>query len=412
MPWPLYLAIRQLLPAGRRLPFFTGISICGVMLGVMLLVVVQSVMGGFGSQIREKIIDTEGHLQIRSGGVQRDPEALLSVARGDPRTLAAAPFGQGMVMLQHNARPVFPLIRGYPPEAIGSVLPLDRFLVNGSLDALDDDSVLLSSGLAFALGVLPGDEVELYTPLLLEKLKQDSILLPRNVRVAGVFETGWNVVDENTVLCSLRLMQDLYNLGDGVHGVTARLRPEIDAERAPEIAAEWQSRLPGTARALSWMEVNAEFLWVLALEKNMIFFLLLCVVLVAAFAIASNMLIAVVRKTREIGMLGAMGASPRDIALSFCLQGLMIGIAGTLLGILLALVLLHFRNDLVSLITYFTGNRNALVNFYQFADLPVDYSTADFVRITTASVLLSTLAGLVPAWRAAKLKPAEALRAE
>lgn len=412
MSWSFYLALKHLFPTGRRVPFFTLVSVCGVMLGVTLLVVVQSVMGGFGAEIRAKIIDSNGHLQLRSGGVQRDVARVLAEVRGHPAVEAATPYAEGMVMLQHGSRPTFPFIRGLDPVTAESVIPLKKFLLLGSVDELDDDSVLLSSGIASALGVSVGDTVEVYTPLLLEKLKQDAILLPRSARVAAIFETGWNQVDENTVLCTLRLMQDLYGLGSGVHGVAVRMKPGIDPERAPEIAAELQELLPLTMRALSWMEINQDFLFVLALEKNMMFFLLLFVVLVSSFAIASNMLISVVRKTREIGVLGAMGGEPRAIAACFCWQGFLIGLFGTLLGVGLGLLALHFRNELVNAVTFITGNRQALVRFYQFANLPVHYAPWDFVRITLASVTLATLAGLLPAWRAARLKPAEALRAE
>jgi lipoprotein-releasing system permease protein len=378
----------------------------------MLLVVVQSVMGGFGNEIRTRIIDIEGHIQIRSPGILRDTDKLVETARKHPSIAQAAPFAQGMVMLQYNLRPTFPGIRGFDPNDLRTVLPMDRFLVSGSLDDLDDDSVLISSGLALDLGARTGDELELYTPLMLERLKEDSILMPRSVRIAGIFETGWQAVDGATVISTLRLMQDIYNLGDGAHGITLRMKPGIHAARAPEVAAQLQQMLPPTVRALSWLEVNGEFLWALAFEKNMIFFLMLCVVLIAAFAIASNMLVTVVRKTREIGVLGAMGGTPRSIAACFCWQGLAIGLAGTILGILLALVLLHFRNELVALLAYLSGQDTVLLHVYQFHQLPVHYSAADFIRISSASVLLSTLAGLLPAWRAAQLKPADALRSE
>jgi lipoprotein-releasing system permease protein len=412
VPWSLYLALKYLFPHGKRLPFFTTVSICGVALGVMLLLVVQSVMGGFGAEIRSKMIDTSGHIQVRSGGIQRDPEEVLRVVREHPSIAAASPYAEGMVMLQFALKPTFPVIRGFDPETVAGVVPLERFLLAGSLTDLDDDSVLLSSGLASSLGVLLGDEVEVYTPLLLEKLKQDAVLLPRTLRVAGVFETGWNQVDDNTVVCTLRLMQDLYNLGSGIHGVSARLKASVPPDEAVAVAAELQKSLPATVQALSWLEMNRDFLFVLALEKNMLFFLLLFVVLVSAFAIASNMLITVVRKTREIGVLAAMGGSPRGVALCFCWQGLLIGICGTILGLALGVLALHYRNGIVDLVTWITGNRQALARFYQFAELPVSYVAADFVRIGVASIVLATLAGLLPAWRAARLKPADALRAE
>jgi lipoprotein-releasing system permease protein len=234
-------------------------------------------------------------------------------------------------------------------------------------------------------------------------------LLPRALRVTGIFSTGWNQVDSNTVLCSLRTMQDLYGLGAGVHGVSVRLKRAYDSD---VFAAKVNARLGGSYRAISWIETNRDFLFVLQLEKNMLFFLLLFIVLVAAFAIASSLLIAVVRKTREIGLLGALGGKPRQVAACFCFQGFFIGVTGTVLGIGLAVTALTFRNEVVHTFARITQSEAALLRFYQFSNLPLSYSVHDFLLVITSSIIIATLAGLLPAWRAARLKPVEALRSE
>lgn len=409
MPWYLYLALKQLFPSGRRIAFFTLASIVGVMLGVAVLIIVLSVMNGFGDEIRSKIVETNGHLRVEDGGIMRDQEAVMARLRALPEVAAVAPYAQGIVMLQAGNRPTFPLIVGIDPERGLDVVPLTKFMVAGRVEDLDDDAVFLSSELAASLGARVGQKVDVYSPLLLERLKKDEILLPREVRVAGVFETGWNQVDSNTVICSLRLMQDLYGLGDGVHGIRVRLKPGYDSD---EVAAKINALMGGADRAVSWVDSFRDFLFVIQLEKNMMFFFLLFIVLVASFAIASALLVSVARKTKEIGLLGALGGKPRHVAACFCFQGFFIGVVGTGLGIAFAVTALTFRNEVVHTFARLTQSEAALLRFYQFSNLPLSYSVHDFVLIITSSVVIATLAGLLPAWRAARLKPVEALRSE
>ncbi len=409
MPWPFYLALKQLFPSGRRLPFFTLISVLGVGLGVALMLVSTSVMGGFGHQVKTMIIDTQGEVQIRGSGPIAATEALEKAIAGVPEVAAFGPYAQGVVMLEFEHRPAFPAVLGFDIERIRQVIPLERYLTQGSLDDLDDDSVILSSQLAYGLGVRIGDKVSVYSPLMLERMKNNEVLLPREVRVAGFFRIGHQQLDSSTVLCSLRLMQDLYGLEQLVHGYNVRLKPGADPDRAA--AAINAVLLPG-ATALTWFEANADFQAVLSFERNMIFFLLTFIIIVAAFSITSSLLVTVVRKTREIGLLAAMGGRARDVAACFCVQGLFIGLAGTGTGLGLGFVLLHYRNALVQLIAKFTMGQEAFVKFYQFSNLPAYTETKDVVMIIVFSVVASTLAGLIPAWRAAKLKPVEALRSE
>jgi lipoprotein-releasing system permease protein len=410
MPWPIYLAFKQLFPTGR-ISFVTLISIVGVGLGVALMLVSTSVMGGFGHQIRRMIIDTQGEIQIRAlspiGGAEI--AAVEKVLAGSPAVAAFAPFANGVVMLEYDNRPAFPSIQGFDYQRMKQVIPLDRYLVAGSIDDLDDDSVILGYLLADSLGVGVGDKVSLYSPLMLARLKQNEVMLPRDVRVAGIFRIGHQQLDSSTVLCSLRLMQDLYGLEKMVQGYNVRLKPgaEIDAT-----AARLNESLPPGTHALTWFEANADFQSVLSFERNMIFFLLTFIIVVAAFSITSSLLVSVVRKTREIGLLAAMGGRARGVALCFCAQGFFIGLGGTAAGLAGGFVLLHYRNDLVHLIARFTMGEATFVKFYQFSSLPAYTANRDVIFIVVFSLVAATLAGLIPAWRAARLRPVEALRSE
>ena len=409
MPWPLYLALKQLFPSGRRLPFFTLISMTGVGLGVALMLVSTSVMGGFGHQIERMIIDTQGEVQIRGRQPMETSAAVEAAIASVPAVAAAAPYAQGVVMLEYEHRPAFPVIQGFDLARMKKVIPLGHYLTAGSLDDLDDDSVILGAVLADSLGVGVGDKVSIYSPLMLERLKRNEVLLPREVRVAGIFRIGHQQLDGSTVLCSLRLMQDLYGLRQLVHGYNVRLQPGADPDAA---AAALNRVLPPVASALTWFETNADFQSVLSFERNMIFFLLTFIVIVAAFSITSSLLVTVVRKTREIGLLGAMGGGARSVAACFCLQGLFIGLGGTVAGLGLGFLLLHYRNAVVHFIAGFTMGQDVFVKFYQFSSLPRYTNPRDVVFIIVFSILASTLAGLIPAWRAARLKPVEALRSE
>ncbi len=412
MPWSLYLALKQLFPSGKRFPFFTAISVVGVMLGVALLIVSISVMGGFGREIRRMIVDTQGDVQVRAGGYLSNIDQVMGAIEGTPGVAAVSPFAEGVVMLEHQNKPAFPGLQGIDVNRINDVIPLNSYIRAGTLDFLDDDSIILSSRLARSIGARIGSVVEVYSPLLLEKIKADEVMLPRELEVVGIMEIGHQSLDSSLVIVTLRRMQELYGLGEGVHGFSIKL----DEGRDPDLVSrELNARLfevAPRAFARSWMDANQDFLFVVQLEKNMIFFLLIFIIVVAAFSVTSSLLIAVVRKTREIGLLGAMGGRTRDVALCFCWQALIIGVSGTALGVALGFTVLHFRNNIIATFTKLTGSEEALVRFYEFANLPAHLSTNDFWLIVGLAVAISTLAGVLPAWRAARLQPVEALRSE
>lgn len=412
MPWSLYLAFKQLFPSGKRFPFFTAISVLGVVLGVALLIVSISVMGGFGREIKRMIVDTQGDAQVRAGGYLTNTDEVLAALESAPGVVGVSPFAEGVVMLEHNSKPAFPALQGIDVDRINDVIPLNDYIRAGTLDHLDDDSVILSSRLAYSIGARIGSYVEVYSPLLLEKIKADEVMLPRELEVVGIMEIGHQSLDSSLVLVTLRRMQELYGLGEGVHGFSLKLVEGMD----PDLAArQLNSILPEVAPhafARSWMDSNEDFLFVVQLEKNMIFFLLIFIIVVAAFSVTSSLLIAVVRKTREIGLLGAMGGKTRDVALCFCWQALIIGVTGTVGGVGLGYLVLHFRNNIIATFTKLTGSEEALVRFYEFSNLPAYLSDQDFWLIVGLAVSISTLAGILPAWRAARLQPVEALRSE
>jgi len=409
VPWYLHLALRQLFPTGRRFPFFTIISTLGVTLGVALLIIVMGVMGGFAYETRHKIVDTEGDVQISARGAIADYPAVVKRVEAVPGVAAATPFASDAVMILFGDRSQFPMLRGIDPNTVAKVTPLDKYLIAGSLDDLDDDSIILSAQLAASIGANVGNTIEVYSPLIIRKMGEDSVFLPRQVRVVGIVEFGKQQLDSSTVYGTLHLAQDLYGLGASVHGIDVRLDPGVNEDDA---AARINAVLPADVRAFSWEDSFSDFLWVLNLERNMIFFLLLFIVIVAAFSVMSSLLISVVRKTREIGLLGALGARPIEVAACFCAQGLLIGVLGTAVGVAAGFTALAFRNDVVSWITRITQRQEVMRRYYEFSELPSHITGSTVALIIVMTVVISTLAGLLPAWKAARLKPVEALRGE
>lgn len=382
----------------------------GVMLGVCVLVIVQSVMNGFGEGIRKRIVETQGDIRIRSNEVIYDWEATLEAINAEPMVVAAAPFAEGVVMLQHQNRPQFPLIRGVDPIEETGVIALENFITLGDLDDFDDEGVFLGEGLAYTLKAGPGSIVEVFTPLMLERLKRDEVLLPREFTVLGTFRTGSPQVDGNMMISTLRVMQELYGLEEGVHGMSVKLRPGADALA---FSKDLDARvLDPSMQAISWLESNRDFLFVVQQEKRVISFIIIFIILVASFSITIALMMAVMRKTREIGLLVAMGARPIEVAYSFCFQGFVIGVIGTASGIGMALICLYFRSQILLAYSRLTNTQVDFLGVYNVYEIPVHYLRSDFITVTCFAVIISTLAGLIPAFRAARLKPADALRSE
>ncbi|PTY03170.1 ABC transporter permease [Opitutaceae bacterium EW11] len=410
MPWYFYLALKQLFPTGRKFPFFTFMSGLGIAVGVALLVVSTSIMGGFGYEIRRMIVDTQGEIQVVAQGAISRPDEVIARVEKVPGVVAATPSAQGVVMLEYRNKPSFPAIQGVDLATVSKVIQLEKYVRLGSLDDLDDDSVILSASLARSLGASLGSQVELYSPLLIEKLKNDEVFLPRTVKVVGIFEIGHQQLDQSVVISTLRLMQDLYGLGADVHHINVRIK---DGANEFEVADAINRVLPGRdQRAITWFEANADFQSVLRFEKYMVFFLLSFIVVVAALSIMSSLLISVVRKTREIGLLRALGGSGRQIAACYCVQGFLLGIVGTLGGLIISWLVIYYRDQIVRVVAGLTVGQRVFLEFYQFAHLPSHTTSFDIVVITVGSIIISTLAGLLPAWRAARLEPVEALRSE
>ena len=412
MKWWLYIALKQLFPTGKVVSFFAAVSLLGVTLGVLGLFGTQSVMNGFHSEISLKLRDTTGDVIIRNyGRPMHSLETLKERLKSMPEVESVEFVAQGPVMMVVNNVPVFPMLRSYDTISGECALPIreKKFVRMGSIDDLDDDSIILGQRLAASVGAGVGDKVDVFSPTMLDKIKRDEVPMAASLDVVGLLATDYSQVDSNIALVSLRRMRDLYNLGDGSHSIAIRLK-----ESAKDSAEAFAKKLvdedivPRSYYVTTWLGANEAFLRVIKMEKVMMSLIIFLIILVASFSICISLYTSVLRKTREIGLSAAMGARPLQIAATYCFQGFAIGLFGSILGLLLTFLLLHFRAPIAEFIV----GREALIEFYHFARLPVKYELKDALWACGFSIVLCTLAGFLPAIRAARLKASEAMRNE
>lgn len=406
MPWTLQLALRQLFPPGRAFPAFAGVSILGVALGVTALLVVQTVMNGFGEEHRLRIREAFGDIVLTSDSPLVNPDSLALRLVTDNAVRSASPFAQGPALAKIDDRSAVVLARGVNPE--DPDLPARRYVVGGSLAELHDGSVVLGAGLARQLGVQVGDRIDLWSPSMAERAERGRAALPVELQVAAVMRTGFSEVDDRAALLTLRRFRELWDLEGRAHGVSLRLHDPSPAA-AEATAARLESTVGG-ASYVPWTSLKRNFLEAIRFEKTMLFFLMFIITLVASFSIGSTLFSAVVRRSREIGVLAALGASPTSIALVFGLQGLGIGFLGTLLGFLLTWSVLTGREEILTLINTLFGDGQMVASIYNFSFVPLHYDPKDFLLAAGFTLLTTTLAGLVPAIWAARRRPTEAMR--
>ena len=410
MPWSVYLALKQLFPPGKRFPAFALVSVIGVAIGVCSLLVVQTVMNGFSQEHRENIQRMYGHEIVRNVNYRplRDWKPLAEKLTAVPGVAAASPFAEGQVMVKYGNVPALPFVRGIHLELEDKVIPVKKLVIEGSLDDLDDDRVILGDRLARVLGIREiGEKIEVYSPTMVDDLKDDRVPLPVELEVCGFFRSGYVPADENTMIVSLRRMQELYNLGAAVHGIRLRLD---DPEEAVAMLPAISKALPPGIEALPWMYVNFNFLEAIRFEKSMLFFLMFIITLVASFSIASTLFSAVVKRSREIGILGALGGRPRQILTIFAAQGLFVGAIGYGFGCLLTFAIVAGRDRIVAFINNLFGSGEMVAQMYMFREIPVHYNVNDFLLAALFTLVTTTVAGLIPAIWAARRKPAEAMR--
>lgn len=415
LPFELFVGLRYTRAKRRNhfISFISMTSMVGIALGVAALIVVLSVMNGFQHELRSRILGVASHLQITgAGNVLENWSGVADFVRDQPDVQASAPYIMAQGMLSFGQLVQGTIVRGVLPEQEDTVAEIGRHVRAGSFDALKPGSfgIVLGADLALALGVGVGDKVVVMAPQgqftptgMVPRLKQ--------FRVVGIFQVGMYEYDSALALIHLQDAATLYRMGDKVSGLRLKLD---DLYRAPQVSRDLGVALSphGAFYISDWTEQHANFFRAVQMEKRVMFVILTLIVAVAAFNIVSTLVMAVTDKRADIAILRTLGASPRSIMQIFIVQGALIGVIGTLMGVVGGVLLALNIETVVPFIERLFGIQFLAKDVYYISDLPSELQWSDVTVITSVSLILSLLATLYPSWRAAKTNPAEALRYE
>jgi len=404
----LFVSLRYL-KAKRKQGFIsiiTGISILGIMIGVMALIVVLAVMNGFREDLMKKILGVNSHLLIMSykGGIE-DTDGIVQKTLNVDGVVSATPFIYSQIMIKSYGNISGAILRGIDPVTAGSVIDIESMLRSGSLGVLTDTraetkGVILGSELSKQIGAVPGDIVTLVSPM--GKLTPlGRVANEGTFEVRALFESGMYEYDSAMVYISLANAQEFLSLGDEVTGIEVKVE---DIQKSDKIGEAIQGTLRYPYYTKDWKMMNKSLFSALKLEKVTMFIILTMIVLVGALNIISSLVMMVMEKTRDIAILRTMGASAKNIMSIFIFQGLFVGLVGTVLGLISGSFLCHIlaRYKFIKLPP----------DVYYISTLPVRMEWLDIVSIILAAIIISFLATIYPSWQAAKVNPVEALRYE
>jgi lipoprotein-releasing system permease protein len=426
LPLTCFLALRYLKPKRTFLSLITLISILGVVLGIAVLIIVISVMTGFERELQRKIIGFDADLNIAGDRVMDEWHQILDRTRKTEGVVAAAPYAQGRVVVQFQNHRAVPWLRGIDPDLEQKVANLKQYLVAGEFD-LSGDNGIIGSELAATLGVSVGDTIEVYSPHDMGELqkalddaenKTDNhkelqrvreLILPMEITITGVFNSGRYAYDSDYILVPLHIVQEAYSLGGGIHGIAVRTTNPF---RADKVRDRLNGFLEPPFQAVTWIDQNRELFDAIRTERTTMFFVLIFVVIVAAFGIMSTLITSTVQKTREIGLLKALGARMSQIMWIFLAQGMIVGFFGTLIGLTSGIALVQYRNEVRDFLSATLHVELFPAAVYQFAEIPAEIVPHDVLVICVSGFLICSIAAIIPAYFAARLDPVKALRYE
>ncbi len=409
LPYQLFIAVRYLRSKKKHkgISFNTAISIGGVAVGVMALLVVLSVMSGFREDLQKKILGANSHAIVLSyAGTIRDYKPLMEKLKDEPSVVNVSPFALGQVLVSSgkNAHGLF--MKGVDLSTEAKTTEILSRIKFGRLPEINNPEadgtpwIIIGSELSGMLGILVGDKINVISPMgeigplgMLPKIKQ--------FRVVAIFDMGMFEYDANLALTDLKSAQEFYGYGNGVSGIELKLK---DIYAAPDVRKDLNKKLGPPFFVKDWMQMNKNLFSALKLEKFAMFVILILIVLVASFNIVSTLMMNVMEKQKEIAILKSMGAKNQGIMMIFMLQGLVIGIVGTVIGVTGGYVLGVILNnyELIKL----------PADVYYLSKLPVRMQLVDFLVVSFSAIMISFLSTLYPSYYAARLDPVESLRYE
>lgn len=408
MPFSLFLALKYLKPKRSVTSVVTLVSVLGVVLGVAIIIIVRAVMTGFGDMWREKILDFKPHITVSpgGGGVIENEQAVCSRLEQVPGVLAASPGLEMRVLVEHRRRVVAPLIIGTDPQRAQRVMKLNR-MAAGEFN-LEGDSVVLGIDLAGELGLMVGDDLLVYSPMNL--VSQNQVYFPERLTVTGIFDSGQRDFDSGFLITSIAVARDLMGMKSGVYSIHLKVADPQNTAKFKKIVADVRMLVP-VYLVRTWQEIDSQLFNALAVEKNMMVILLMFITVVAIFCVMNTLIVLTVQKTDEIGLLKALGFSSWQVMAAFVLHGWMQCLAGTVIGIGTALLILRNLQGLVSLLARF-GVEVFPKNVYGLAEIPWRVVPGEIAVVAVSVIVFCTVASFLPAWRAARMDPVTALRKE
>jgi lipoprotein-releasing system permease protein len=415
-----FIAVRYLV-AKRRQTFIsviTGICVVGIAVGVWLIITVLSVMNGFERTWRDEIIGNRAHFTVQSNlGVFPDYASVLETIEQEPEVVAASPYldAEGMVRAPHGAITAVRL-RGIDPERVGDVTDLRDDLVAGSLEALagetgpgEDPGIVIGSQLSSAFGLAVGDPLLMISPFGGPQTPLGPAPRLARFRVVGVFESSFFQYDEMFTYTGLPAAQDFRRVGDVVDGIEVRT---TDYYRSAKVAASVQRDLGFPFYARDWKEFFPAFFQALKSERIMMFVLLTMIMVVAAFAIVATLVMMIMEKSSDIAILKAMGARDDSIERIFAIEGTLIGLVGTALGVVAGISVTAQIAWVQHQIEAITGIDTLPASVYQFSTLPAELDAGQIAVAVGIAMVLALGATLLPSRQGSRLDPVEALRYE
>jgi lipoprotein-releasing system permease protein len=387
------------------------ISIGGIAIAVAVLIIVLSVVNGFERELRERVLAMSAHATIEDQqGRLQDWQQHLAIAIANTQVANAAPYVNGQALLVQGQKLSGAELRGIDPALERKVSGIAGVVIDGDLDSLTPAAfnIVLGSELAQALRAGIGDKV---TVNLADGIVTPAGVVPRNKRftVSGIYRVGMYEFDRRLAMINISDAQRLFRLGDGVSGIRLSVH-DVYAASAIVRDVAMESRGDGVLMVSDWTRRHVNFFRAIQIPKSILFVILLMVVAVAAFNIVSTLVMVVKDKQSDIAILRTIGAAPSNILRIFIVQGSIIGVTGTLAGLLLGVFLTVNLESIVTFMESAFGIKFLAADVYFISDLPAELRWADVSRITGLALILALLSTIYPAWRASRTMPAESLR--